>query len=50
MFDLAHAAGAATAILAASETPYDGHCTVRLHDPVEQVLPALFAASGRSAG
>ena len=46
MFDLAHQAGAVTAILTASETPYDAHCTHRITNPVEQVLPALFAASG----
>lgn len=47
MFDVAREAGAATAILTASETPYDAYCDHRLRDPVEQVLPALFAASGR---
>ncbi len=46
MFDLAHAAGATTAILTASETPYDALCEIRLRDPVEQLLPALFGASG----
>ncbi len=44
MFDAARAAGAATAILTASETPYDGQCDFKLGDPVEQVLPALRAA------
>ncbi len=46
MFDRAQAAGATTVILTASETPYDAHCSIRLADPVEQVLPALFALSG----
>jgi NAD-dependent deacetylase len=46
MFDRAHAAGATTAILAASETPYDAHCAIRLTDPVEEVLPALVEARG----
>jgi NAD-dependent deacetylase len=48
MFDQAQAAGATTAILAASETPYDAHCSIRLSDPVEQVLPAAFSRSGLS--
>jgi len=42
MFDAAHRAGATTAILTASETPYDGWADFRLTDPVEQTLPALF--------
>jgi NAD-dependent deacetylase len=41
MFVRAAAAGAATAILTASETPFDAAATFRLHDPVEAVLPAL---------
>jgi NAD-dependent deacetylase len=44
MFEVAREAGARTAILTASETPYDGHCDVRIGDPVEVVLPALRAA------
>jgi NAD-dependent deacetylase len=44
MFDIARAAGASTAILAASETPYDDQCTVKISDPVEEVLPALQRA------
>lgn len=40
-FAAARAAGAATAILTASETPYDGEADWRLADPVERVLPAL---------
>lgn len=43
MFAIAHAAGAATAILTASETPFDAQATWRVGDPVEQVLPALRA-------
>jgi NAD-dependent deacetylase len=46
MFDVAHGAGATTAILAVSDTPYDAHCHLRIHDPVEQALPALLRASG----
>ena len=45
MFDLAHSAGATTAILTASETPYDEQCHFRIGDPVEQTLPALLRAS-----
>jgi NAD-dependent deacetylase len=41
MFDQALRAGAATAILTASETPYDGTCHWKLGEPVEQVLPEL---------
>ena len=40
MFDVAQRAGATTAILAASATPYDGACDLKLTDPVEQTLPA----------
>jgi NAD-dependent deacetylase len=45
MFDVARRAGAATAILTASETPYDALCDLKLGDPVEQTLPAVFHAS-----
>lgn len=45
MFELAHSAGATTAILTASETPYDEQCHFRIGDPVEQTLPALLRAS-----
>jgi len=45
MFEMAHSAGAMTAILTASETPYDEHCHFRISDPVEQTLPALLRAS-----
>ena len=41
MFMHAADAGAATAILTASETPFDAAATFRLHDPVETALPAL---------
>jgi NAD-dependent deacetylase len=41
MFVRAARAGAPTAILTASETPYDAAATIRLHEPVEAVLPAL---------
>jgi len=41
MFDVAQRSGATTAILTASETPYDAWADFRLTDPVEDVLPAL---------
>jgi NAD-dependent deacetylase len=41
MFVVAARAGAATAILTASETPFDAAATFRLREPVERVLPAL---------
>ena len=41
MFEIADAAGAATAILTASETPFDAAARWRIADPVERVLPAL---------
>lgn len=41
MFPLARHAGAATAILAALETPFDDQARFRLFEPVEQVLPAV---------
>src|SRR5438128_11859339 len=41
MFPIAADAGARTAILTASETPYDAAADVKLEEPVEAVLPAL---------
>jgi NAD-dependent deacetylase len=41
MVPCAHRAGARTAILTASETPFDAVATWKLTDPVEDVLPAL---------
>jgi NAD-dependent deacetylase len=41
MFALAARAGAATAILTASETPFDDAATWRLREPVDTVLPAV---------
>jgi hypothetical protein len=41
MFPIAARAGARTAILTASETPYDSDADVKLGEPVETVLPAL---------
>lgn len=41
MFPAARSAGARTAILTASETPFDAHADVRLDSPVERVLPAV---------
>lgn len=43
MFDAARRAGASTAILTASDTPFDANAVWKLDDPVEQVLPALVA-------
>jgi NAD-dependent deacetylase len=43
MFDVAQRAGAATAILTASDTPYDGAADFAVRDPVEVVLPAVCA-------
>ncbi len=39
MFEVARRAGAATAIVTASDTPYDAYCDLKLSDPVERVLP-----------
>jgi NAD-dependent deacetylase len=41
MFSLAARTGAATAIVTASDTPYDAAATFRLRDRVEAVLPAI---------
>jgi NAD-dependent deacetylase len=41
MFDAALRAGATTAILTASETPYDDRCHLKLAGPVERLLPEL---------
>jgi len=41
MFPIAREAGAATAILTASETPYDGLADFRINKPVQEVLPAV---------
>jgi len=41
MFAIASRAGARTAILTASETPYDGDADVRIAAPVERALPAI---------
>lgn len=41
MFRVARAAGAGTAILTASETPFDAAATWRIDTPVETALPAL---------
>jgi NAD-dependent protein deacetylase/lipoamidase len=43
MLPLARRAGARTAILTASETPYDDVADWRVADPVERVLPAVAA-------
>jgi len=45
MFDVARRAGGATAILTASETPYDAFCDLKLSGPVEQTLPAILRAA-----
>jgi NAD-dependent deacetylase len=44
MFPIARRAGARTAILTASETPYDEEADVRLGEPLEELLPRLAAA------
>jgi NAD-dependent deacetylase len=44
MFSLAHAAGASTAIVTASETPFDAAADWRLDTRVELALPALADA------
>jgi hypothetical protein len=41
MFAMASRAGARTAILTASETPFDDAADMRIAEPVERVLPAL---------
>ena len=41
MFSMARVAGARTAIVTASETPYDDLADVKLAEPVEIVLPAI---------
>ena len=41
MFTVAKSAGAFTAIVTASETPYDTDADLKLTDPVEQTLPAI---------
>ena len=48
MFDAASRAGARTAILTASETPYDSICNFKSTDPVEEVLPRAAHAVGVS--
>ncbi|NNL85160.1 MAG: hypothetical protein HKP27_05880 [Myxococcales bacterium] len=44
MFEIAKRARADTAILTASQTPYDQESNHRLHDPLETALPALREA------
>ena len=46
MFPVAREAGARTAIVTASETPYDTAADVRLAEPVERVLPAVVHLLG----
>ena len=41
MFDLAEQAGACTAILTGSETPYDDRAQIKLAERVELLLPAI---------
>lgn len=50
MFPAARAAGATTAILTASDTPYDGEADVRIEDPLEDVLPRVRDAVLETAG
>ena len=42
MFDVAAGNGATTAILTASETPYDQLCNLKLTAPVERTLPEIL--------
>ncbi|HJQ85402.1 MAG TPA: Sir2 family NAD-dependent protein deacetylase [Candidatus Binatia bacterium] len=44
MFPIARTGGARTAIVTASETPFDAVADVRIGAPVERVLPAVCAA------
>jgi NAD-dependent deacetylase len=44
MLPVAHDAGARTAILTASETPYDGVADWKIGERLEAVLPAVRAA------
>jgi NAD-dependent deacetylase len=44
MFAVAKERGAATAILTASDTPYDAHADWKISEPVEAALPAVAAA------
>ncbi|MDJ0785628.1 MAG: Sir2 family NAD-dependent protein deacetylase [Myxococcota bacterium] len=44
MLPLARSGGAATAILTASETPFDSECDWKLEQPLEALLPALARA------
>ena len=41
MFDAARSAGAGTAILTASETPFDAAADFKIDAPVERILPAI---------
>ncbi len=50
LFDAARRAGAATAILTASDTPFDDDATWRLGEPVEEILPELASRIGGAAG
>ena len=42
MFQIAHQMGAQTAILTASETPFDDQTHFKITDPVEEVLPSIL--------
>ncbi|MBW2713765.1 MAG: NAD-dependent deacetylase, partial [Deltaproteobacteria bacterium] len=51
MFSLAKQAGARTAILTRSATDYDGLADWKISDPLDEVLPALWAnLSGGTTG
>ena len=54
MFDLAHDAGAFTAILTASETPYDARAQAtsgeRLHTILPRIAAAVLGADGAPDG
>ncbi len=41
MFDAARSAGACTAIMTVSETPFDATADLKIEAPVERMLPAI---------
>ncbi len=47
MFSLAHRAGAFTAILTGSETPFDAQASCKIETPLEEVLPAIAREIGQ---
>ena len=41
MFDVAHRAGAFTAIITGSETPFDSYASCRIDSPLQEILPVI---------